>query len=61
MGDTLTVNAPQAKAIPHPFIEGAWTLEDKLQPPTGRLLMFASKTGAEVAASKRNEQRRQQK
>lgn len=48
---------PQAKAVPHPHIEGAWTLEDPMA-PRNRPLMFASKASAEAAAAARNKERR---
>lgn len=54
----LTMNAPLAEAIPHPTIQGAWTVDDPCAKPGDHVPMFASKTGAEVAANKRNEQRR---
>jgi len=50
----------RARAIPHPRIEGAYTIDDPLA-PEGEPLTFAGEERAEMAADKRNEQRRQQK
>lgn len=55
------MNAPQAEAAPHPTIEGAWTVDDPCAKSGDHIPMFASKAGAEMAASKRNEQRRKDK
>lgn len=49
---------PLAKVVPHPHIEGAWTLDDPLAQPGGHLLLFASKASAETAAERRNKTRR---
>jgi hypothetical protein len=49
---------PRAKAIPHPYIAGAWTVHDPHAKPGAHVPMLASKAGAEMTASKRNEQRR---
>lgn len=51
------MNTPLASAAPHPFIKGAYTVDDPMA-PRGRPLFFASKERAEIAASKRNETRR---
>lgn len=56
----LLYSRRRARAIPHPSIEGAYTVNDPMA-PRGRLLVFASKRRAEESADKRNEQRRQQK
>ena len=48
---------PQAEAVPHPTIEGAYTVSDAIA-AGGHIPFFASKASAEIAASKRNEQRR---
>lgn len=48
---------PQAEAIPHPTIKGAWTLRDRLN-PNGNQCFFASKASAEAAAAARNLNRR---
>jgi hypothetical protein len=48
---------PRAEVIPHPWVKGAWTVSDALA-PGNHIPLFASKAGAEVAASKRNENRR---
>lgn len=51
---------PLAEAIPHPWVQGAWTVSDALA-PGNHIPLFASKAGAEIAASKRNEDRRKDK
>lgn len=48
---------PLAKAAPHPYIKGAWTVRD---PRAGMYIpMLASKVTAEIIVNKRNEDRRQ--
>lgn len=50
----------KARAIPHPRIEGAYTVDDP-RVPEGEPLTFASEERAQMAADKRNEQRRKRK
>jgi hypothetical protein len=54
------MNAPLAKAVPHPHIKGAYTVDDP-RATDKQLLRLVSKQSAEAIASKLNEQRRNAK
>lgn len=50
---------PLARAVPHPTVKGAWTIDDPLAKPGDHIPMIASKVNAGIIAEKRNENRRQ--
>jgi hypothetical protein len=54
------MNAPLAKAVPHPHITGAYTVDDPCTADR-QLLRLVSKQSAEAIAHKLNEQRRNAK
>lgn len=51
------MNAPLATVEPHPYVEGAYTVNDPMA-LSEQLPLFVRKQSAEIAASKRNENRR---
>lgn len=52
---------PLAEAVPHPTVEGAWTIDDPLAKKGDHVPMIASETMAGIIAEKRNENRRESK
>lgn len=51
------MHAPLAKVAPHPYVAGAYTVNDPMA-PGGQLLCLVNKQSAETIASKLNKQRK---